>query len=457
MYADDTVIFGKACRDEANRLKGVLAQYSILSGQKVNDEKSVVLFSKNTPEEVCQTIVDILGVPRRASFGKYLGLPAEWGNSKTETFHFLLDRMTNKAGNWKSLLLSQGGKETLAKAVLQATPSYVFSCFMLPDTLLKKLDAVVAKFWWSGYVNRKSIHWCSKDRLTTPKQDGGLGFRSFKEFNLAHLAKLCWRIVQQPEALWVRVLKALYFPRNEFFEASGHHRPSWIWGSILKGRTALLKGLRKHIGNGCDTRFEEAWFPGSDDFCYSPNDTEMRGLRIADCILQDTRQWDVRKLRGMFNEDIVQEIRKIPIGPAYLKDRWIWHHDTKGVFSIKSCYKMLKSGREGWRGHTGNQNGEWKWIWRLSMPPKVKHFVWKVCSNLVATRENLMRRRCAQDPLCPCCRREDETVIHLLFGCNLTKELWTELLPGITSPCPQHSIADWFKSLLENENQERCI
>ncbi|CAN1179048.1 Uncharacterized mitochondrial protein AtMg00310 [Linum perenne] len=211
--------------------------------------------------------------------------------------------MICKAGNWKSLLLSQGGKETLAKAVLQAAPSYVFSCFMLTDTLLKKMDAVVAKFWWSGDVNRKAIHWCSKERLTSTKQNGGLRFRSFKEFNLAHLTKLCWRIIQQPEALWVRVLKVLYFPRTDFMRATGHHKPSWIWSSILKGKEALIKGLRKNVGNGRDTCFAEAWFLGASDFrCQSSVGSECR---IADCIKQDTRQWDVVKLRAMFDEPIV--------------------------------------------------------------------------------------------------------------------------------------------------------
>ncbi|CAN1121564.1 Uncharacterized mitochondrial protein AtMg00310, partial [Linum perenne] len=90
---------------------------------------------------------------------------------------------------------------------------------------------------------RRSIHWCSNERLTTTKQVRGLGFKSFKEFNLAHLAKICWRIIQNPNELWVKVLKALYFPRCEFVKVKVHHRPSWIWGSILKGRDALLKGL----------------------------------------------------------------------------------------------------------------------------------------------------------------------------------------------------------------------
>ncbi|CAN1853577.1 Uncharacterized mitochondrial protein AtMg00310 [Linum perenne] len=449
-------MFGKANRNEASKLKEVLTRYSVLSGQRVNEEKSALFFSKNTPDGVSQAVADILGVPREVKLGKYLGLPAEWGNSKSETFHFLLDRMVSKAGNWKSLLLSQGGKEVLAKSVLQAIPAYVFSCFMLPDTLLKKLDAVIAKFWWSGDVNRRAIHWCSKERLTDTKFNGGLGFRSFKEFNLAHLVKLCWRIIQNPGALWVRVLKALYFPRTDFVEASGHHRPSWIWGSIINGKEALLKGLRKNVGNGCDTFIDEAWFLGAEDFRFCP--VRSPRCRIADFIVQSTRQWDRGKLSTMFGEEVVREIMKIPIGPPSMKDRWIWHHDTKGVFSIRSCYRLLKRRNGGWRG-SNNQQTDWKWVWQLSLPPKASFFLWKVCANLIATRVNLKKRNCSPSDLCPCCLQMEESTQHLLFECEITRDVWKEVQPRLllpNVPNGQQSVADWFKEMVKDGQIDRC-
>ncbi|CAN0915013.1 Uncharacterized mitochondrial protein AtMg00310 [Linum grandiflorum] len=115
------------------------------------------------------------------------------------------------------------------------------------------MDALVARFWWSGDGDKRSIHWCNHEKLTSATIKGGLGFRSFKEFNLSFLAKLGWKIIQQPQAMWVRVLKALYFPRTDFIQAGRHWRPSWVWSSIMAGRDALCKGLRKNIGNGEST------------------------------------------------------------------------------------------------------------------------------------------------------------------------------------------------------------
>ncbi|CAN1149456.1 hypothetical protein LINPERHAP2_LOCUS17033 [Linum perenne] len=51
--------------------------------------------------------------------GRYLGVPFEWGNTKTETVKYILERLSSKAQNWKSCLLSHTGRETMIKAVLQ--------------------------------------------------------------------------------------------------------------------------------------------------------------------------------------------------------------------------------------------------------------------------------------------------------------------------------------------------
>ncbi|CAN1768229.1 hypothetical protein LINPERHAP1_LOCUS10567 [Linum perenne] len=79
-------MFGKANRNEASKLKEVLTRYSVLSGQRVNEEKSALFFSKNTPDGVSQAVADILGVPREVKLGKYLGLPAEWGTQNQKLF-----------------------------------------------------------------------------------------------------------------------------------------------------------------------------------------------------------------------------------------------------------------------------------------------------------------------------------------------------------------------------------
>ena len=44
----------------------------------------------------------------------------------------------------------------------------------------------------------------------------GLGFKEFYHMNSTLLAKQAWRIHQQPNSLWVKLFKAVYFPNQDF-------------------------------------------------------------------------------------------------------------------------------------------------------------------------------------------------------------------------------------------------
>ncbi|CAN1273518.1 Uncharacterized mitochondrial protein AtMg00310 [Linum perenne] len=81
------------------------------------------------------------------------------------------------------------------------------------------MDSLVRNFFWSGELTKRSIHWSNGETLCNAKKDGGLGFKKFSDFNLALLAKQGWRILTNPEALWVRLLKSLYFPKTDFLQA----------------------------------------------------------------------------------------------------------------------------------------------------------------------------------------------------------------------------------------------
>lgn len=63
------------------------------------------------------------------------------------------------------------------------------------------------------------MHWYSWDQLSVPKREGGLGFRDLKKFNQALLGKQVWRILQQPQSLVARILKARYFSDGNIFTA----------------------------------------------------------------------------------------------------------------------------------------------------------------------------------------------------------------------------------------------
>jgi hypothetical protein len=58
----------------------------------------------------------------------------------------------------------------------------------------------------------------------------------------------------------------------------------------------------------------------------------------------------------------------------------------------------------------------------------VKLFAWRACQNLLPTRDNLYKRKVIQDPICPCCGLEVETVIYSLWSCPTAKDVWGDNL-----------------------------
>lgn len=195
--------------------------------------------------------------------GKYLGLLAEWGRSKVSGLTWIKERVLAKMEGWKEGLLNQAGKEVLIKAVIQAIPSYAMAMVRFPKTFCNSLCSAMARFWWSSSGRDRGIHWRRWSALTESKKNGGLGFREFTHMNSSILAKQAWRIIHNPDALWVKILQAVYFPNSSFLHVQRKRNCSWTWSSLLHGRDVILKSARWRIGNGesvdiCKDRWLEA-------------------------------------------------------------------------------------------------------------------------------------------------------------------------------------------------------
>jgi hypothetical protein len=98
----------------------------------VNMDKSEASFSRNVLEADSQFICNMMGAKTVASQQRYLGLPVVFGRSKKVIFSFIKDRVWKKLKGWKERCLSKARKEVLIKAVAQAIPNYVMSCFKIP-------------------------------------------------------------------------------------------------------------------------------------------------------------------------------------------------------------------------------------------------------------------------------------------------------------------------------------
>ncbi|XP_012849427.1 PREDICTED: caffeic acid 3-O-methyltransferase-like [Erythranthe guttata] len=203
-FADDTLIFCQTSEANARTIKNIVTQYASASGQVINLDKSTMTFCPRTQQWEKDLVHSILGFQIVERHDKYLGLPASIGKTRKQIFGFLRDRTWARIKSWNAKQFSKAGKEILIKAVLQAIPSYVMSCFLLPQGLLVEIEAAIRRFWW-GNQNGKPMAWIVWNKLCKPKEAGGIGFRDLRSFNLALIAEQAWRIVTKPELLLSKI------------------------------------------------------------------------------------------------------------------------------------------------------------------------------------------------------------------------------------------------------------
>lgn len=242
-FADDSLLFFKATRAEANNVLRYLQKYENMSGQTVNFTKSCIMFSQNASQECKDEITATLGIPQAPNIGKYLGFPIGVGRNKKEIFSYIESKLRQRIGGWRKKILSRAGKEILLKTVAQALATYTMSLYYLPISYCETLERICNKYWWESHPSTgNGMRWLAWDQLCSPKKTGGLGFKKLHQFNTALLAKQGWRLLSNPSSDAARLLKARYFPNSTFLEAQVRANPSYCWRSILRGQQLLRDG-----------------------------------------------------------------------------------------------------------------------------------------------------------------------------------------------------------------------
>lgn len=429
-FADDSILFARANLLECSKIAEIISTYERASGQKVNLSKTDVVFSKRVGFERRQAIVETLGVREVVRHEKYLGLPTIIGKSKKAVFAGLKERLWKKLNGWKEKLLSRPGKEVLIKAVAQAIPTYMMSVFKIPDGLLDEMQALIARFWWGSSDTGRKMHWHNWESMCLPKSMGGLGFRDLKCFNQAMLAKQAWRLLNDTNSLLHSVLKARYFKNGDFIDARRGYDPSYTWRSIWGSKSLLLDGLKWRVGNGLDIGvWEEAWLPGEGtSLVPTPNLNFDSELRVSDLIDTNVGAWNEETVREIFNEEEAALILDIPVSEYMPSDQRYWWPCKDGVYSVRSGYWLARLGKtRAWATLYGpREEGLWRCMWKLTGPPKLRHFIWRACKGSLAVKERLHYRHVVDNSNCQVCNCFSETIFHSLFECTAARVIWSQ-------------------------------
>lgn len=133
----------------------------------------------------------------------------------------------------------------------------------------------------------------------------------------------------------------------------------------------------------------------------------------AICMKQgDSRLWkELVKLEDVFAAH--SSLNTVQTGQQYLS----WKPNQNGSFTTASAYKMLTWPRQ------MQQSREWKIIWRLQVPERVRMFIWMTRLNCLPTKE-VVSKWGADTSHCPICNLSVESQLHALHDCPRAKHMW---------------------------------
>ncbi|XP_010481232.1 PREDICTED: uncharacterized protein LOC104760080 [Camelina sativa] len=289
LFADDSLFFCKADKEQCGVVLDILQQYEAVSGQQINFAKSSIQFGHTVEAQVRLEMQRVLGITNLGGMRSYLGITESLGGSKTKVFSYVRDWLQSRTTGWPAKLLSKGEKEVMIKSVATVVPTFVISCYRLPKTITSKLTSVVANFWWSSNGHFGGMHWIAWEKLCCSKQMGGLGFKNVDDFNTALLAKQLWRLIEAPNSLCARVFKT-QFPRPAL----------------------------------------------SNDPSKDPT------LRLSQFMDSQSSSWCRDRLVEHFDHVDVALIEAIPFSSLPMADSLGWHFTKSGKYTVKSGYEMAR-------------------------------------------------------------------------------------------------------------------
>lgn len=306
-------------------------------------------------------------------------------------------------------------------------------------------------YWWGNTSNGgRGIHWFRWELMCKPKAMGGIRFKRLHDFNIAMLGKQCWKLITTPNSLVVRILKARYYPRSSFADATVGFNPSYTWRSIMAAKHVVVKGSRIQIGSGQQVHItKDPWLPDADNGFITTDLAENIAKAMVNCLMvPGQRRWDIDLVADVFNTRDAALILQVPLSTRQVNDRWFWLADPKGEFTVRSCIILLNSVSD------APHSKVWKFLWGLEVPGKVKHFLWRALKNILPTADNLLSKRVDVSPICPICSAVNESVFHCLVDCVLAKSCWLLSSFGLGGSC--FSFVEWMEQIFTKYRKEDC-
>jgi len=338
----------------------------------------------------------------------------------------------------------------LLNSVLNAIPIFFLSFLKISAKVLKLVIRIQREFLWGGVRGGRKVSWVKWRKVCQPRGKGGLGVRDVKLVNLSLLAKWKWRLLQEEQPLWKRVLVEKYGDHvSGLAPCAGARWPRFTslwWRNLVNlevgfGDFWFTSRVRRKIGNGANTSFwKDRWLGEVPLYTMFPklfSLSTQKEAKVGDLVLLqgDVRGWNFMWRRHPFLwevnliDNLMTLLEGVILGTE--EDRWEWIPDESGTFSVKSSYTVLELISLLDDDLSPLEKGFFSLLWKSPAPSKVVAFSWSLLLDCIPTRSNLAICNILNPdaPLvCVLCDRRAETSAHLFLHCEVTSMIWWGVL-----------------------------
>lgn len=116
---------------------------------------------------------------------------------------------------------------------------------------------------------------------------------------------------------------------------------------------------------------------------------------------EDNRSWNEETVRAFFRNDVTTKILRIPIN-MHGEDFVRWPFTRLGEYTVRSAYNLARSAHfleshsksgQGLSSNISSQEKEWRLLWSIKAPGKMKVVLWRFAQDCLPSGEQLKRRQ----------------------------------------------------------------
>ncbi|XP_026398886.1 uncharacterized protein LOC113294725 [Papaver somniferum] len=249
--------------------------------------------------------------------------------------------MKRNLSSWKNSPLNPAGREVIIKSVTSTASIYQMNCFRIPKKTCQDMNNLQIDFFWGKNLEHPTGFYPKAwTTICKPKDLGGLGFMNMELFNSAMITKIGWRLEQDKDSLWYKLIDSKYLlGRNVLnMNTKAKDGDSWIWKGVLEGIQNIQHHCIWRIGNGNKIKiWEDLRIPDSTDKLKKPAHFPT-DIQLLAHLMTDQKEWNFQLIQQIFNPGTAQVISDLVIHSRE-EDNMHWKLNSTGKFSVKALYK----------------------------------------------------------------------------------------------------------------------